>query len=64
MATKKSPTAKKSPNAEFTCADCQFSYNHHNRGAEGKFILCNCKKSQYAKLLSMQACEEFKHLTN
>lgn len=45
---------------EHRCRDCALSYGHHNKGADGRWILGKCKLLNYHVLLRHHWCKELK----
>lgn len=47
---------------QYTCRNCTFSYDWHDKGANGEPFMCRCDYhtgGKYSKLLSDKPCEHF-----
>lgn len=52
--------AKKiTPANPYTCKDCQFATNFHERNYKGEFFLCKCKFQKRSMFLNKDCCEKF-----
>lgn len=52
---------------QYTCRDCAFSYDWHEKGADGRLFLCRCvhhKGGKYSKFLSDLQCKHFEMKSN
>lgn len=59
---KKSSRKQAAYQPQYTCRNCTFSYDWHEKGADGKPFMCRCAYhtgGKYSKFLSDKQCEHF-----
>lgn len=44
----------------YTCKDCQFATDFHEKDYKGEFFLCKCKFFHYSRFLRRDWCDNFK----
>lgn len=44
----------------YTCKDCQFAKDFHEKNYKGEFFLCKCIHFHYSRFLNRDYCDHFK----